>query len=152
MNALMFARPALSGLFSKEITFENIKPDDCIRLLERELAKNQIYASFLQDSSSDGYHIVHKGFEALRVLPSWSNARDVKTLAKRMVLTQLDMMLEMDGQDVPTLSVADAASCMTQMIRMQLDRNISQGIRANKNMPRAHKQQGDSATCAPAPP
>lgn len=82
MNALMSARPALSGLFPKEITFDNIKPGDCINLLERELAKNQICAPFFQDPCSEAYRILHKGFDVLRAFPSWSNARDVKTLAK----------------------------------------------------------------------
>ena len=154
MNALMSARPALSGLFPEEIIFENIKPGGCINLLERELAKNRICAPFFQDPFSEGYRILHKGFDVLCALPSWSNAPDVKTLAKRMVVGQLDMMLELDGGDLPTLSVKNASSSMAQAIKIQQERNANQGDRVEKGPPSVHpyQVQQDDSRCAPPLP
>lgn len=71
-----------------------------------------------------------------------------------MVVTQLDMMLELDGQDLSTLSVENASSSMAQAIKIQLERNANQGDRADKNSHWVHpyQVQQDDPRFAPSLP
>ncbi|KAK4067514.1 hypothetical protein Trihar35433_6074 [Trichoderma harzianum] len=87
MNKLLAHYPALSGLFPEEMTFEALPPDDCIKLLLRELKSSgiAIKAGSLTDTSSDGYCKVRQLFRTLGAQSGWSNARDVKNLVKQII-------------------------------------------------------------------
>ena len=126
MNELMAANPALSGLFSEEIVFENIKPEDCVTLLERHLARQHIQANFLKDKNSNDYKQVLDSFNTFSALPSWSNARDIQTAARRMIDTHIQNTLQQLEQDdregFPPLPLETALSCLSQVFQMRLDR------------------------------
>lgn len=87
INKLLEQHSALSGLFSEEIIFEAIPPDDCIELLLQELQGSGINVKIpsLADSSSEDYCKVRQLFRSLGAIPSWSNARDVKNMAKQII-------------------------------------------------------------------
>lgn len=87
IDELLQQHSALSGLFSEEIIFEAIPPDDCIKLLLRELQDSGINVkiSSLADSSLGDYYKVKPLFRSLGALPGWSNARDVKNMAKQII-------------------------------------------------------------------
>lgn len=87
MDSLIGVRPGLSRLFPEEIVFNNIPPADCITLLEREPKLENIEADddFLGNPFSDNYVKVTRLFRVLQLIPGWSNARDVKNLAKQIV-------------------------------------------------------------------
>ena len=127
MNELMAAHPALSGLFSEEVMFENIKAENCITLLERHLVKQHVQASFLKDENSNGYKQVLDSFNAFSALPSWSNARDVQTVARRMIDIHIQNILQNHEQDdeegFPPLPLETALSCLHQVFQTQADRS-----------------------------
>ncbi|KAI0111382.1 P-loop containing nucleoside triphosphate hydrolase protein [Daldinia grandis] len=87
MHSLMSTRPALASLFPEEITFDNIPLDDCIALLAKELefSKFTSEAGFLTNPSSPDYGKVKGLFHAMQSIPSWSNARDVRNLSRRIL-------------------------------------------------------------------
>lgn len=117
MNRLIYLYPAFSGLFPEEITFDHIPPDDCITLLVRELVHSRFGSEneSLTDKDSENYHKVRRLFRTLGVIPSWSNAHDVKNLAKQMV----GQFLQTFQRGVPperNLSAELIISCMKEMI------------------------------------
>jgi len=137
MNNLMTVRPGLSGLFPDEIVFQNIKPRECMILLDRELSQKQINPSFLKDTSNPDYLRLLRLIKMLSVFPSWSNARDIKTLAKQMSASAFREMyrtratttrlIPSSAKEVP-LSAEQAVLCTKRMIAMQYDRcNNKQG-------------------------
>lgn len=98
MDDLMTRWPVLSGLFSEEIVFDDLRPEECITLLVHELGRSQIVteADFLLDPSNADYVRVRRLFHTLLHMPAWANARDVKSLPKQM----LGKFLESCGQEV----------------------------------------------------
>jgi hypothetical protein len=136
MHLLMTIRPVLSGLFSEEIVFENLRLEDCIALLHRELEQNGIVteSDFLRDDKSSGYVKVKRLFNLMRVIPSWSNARDVKYLAKQMLGKFLES-LGQETQETCTLSVDQVVACMIQTITLRRNRCIDFGTNDNILLP-----------------
>jgi len=129
MNRLMTIRPGLSGLFPEEIVFERIKPKHCLELLVRELSLKKIDASILQDTSSENYSKIVRLVRALSVFPSWSNARDIKTLARQMSAVTFTKFKDKPGDLALTFEVA--RDCTEKMIAMQIDRCAGQGGHAD---------------------
>lgn len=121
MNKLMVARPALSGLFPDEIIFHNISAADCLTLLDRELALKRTSAPFLKDTSNNGYIQLLRMIKVLSHIPSWSNARDIKTLAKDMSWSATRGGSVASGRQ-RDLSANQAFQCTKKMLAMQLER------------------------------
>lgn len=128
MNMLMASRPVLCGQFAEEIVFGHIPPEECIALLVRELKRSGLGSEdgFLEDAhvASDGYRQVRRLFNVMTTLPTWSNARDVENLARRMIGRFLETR---DGhvdsqQQLWKLSVVDVIGCMAEAIFQQKDR------------------------------
>jgi hypothetical protein len=80
MNKLLSINPGLSSRFSEEVIFRNMRPEDCVKLLELKLEKAGI--SIDQNGDPSESNKVAEIFRALSDLPSWGNGRDVETLAK----------------------------------------------------------------------
>lgn len=128
MNRLMAAQPILSGLFPEEIFFDNIPPEDCIKLLARELELSQTVTEndFLADPASEAYLKVKRLFHVMRAIPTWSNARDIKNLAK----TILGRFLESSNptpEQARTLSADQITGCMKYLIMQQRQRLRADG-------------------------
>lgn len=87
INKLLEQHSALSGLFSEELIFEAISPDDCIKLLLQEMQGLGVNLNIpnLSDPSSENYCKVRQLFRSLSALSGWSNARDVKNMAKQII-------------------------------------------------------------------
>ncbi|KAK4078312.1 uncharacterized protein Triagg1_3328 [Trichoderma aggressivum f. europaeum] len=122
MDKLLSQYPVLSNFFPDEITFENISPDDCIKLLIKELKGIGIHAatSFLLDHSKDEYCKIRQLFRSLSVQQCWGNARDVKALAKqittRFISTQTSCALQKE------ISMQCVTESMEQMIALRKGR------------------------------
>lgn len=146
MNLLMSTRPVFSGLFPEEIVFENLRPEDCITLLLRELEHNQIVteSNFLRDSTSEGYLAVRRLFHAMQLVPSWSNARDVKYLAKQMLGKFLESMVQ-ENQQARTLSLKQVTDCMMQVIMQRRDRCVKLGANDSVSLPLQPSLGGNDA-------
>lgn len=127
MSRLMAVRPSLSSLFPDEIVFEKLKPAECLSLLDRELEKRRISASFLKNPSSPGYRHLAKLFRILSVFPTWSNARDIKTLAAQMSSVVFEVMAQGHTREL-FFEPATADACIRRMIALQRERcNTSAG-------------------------
>ena len=63
------------GTVSGRLLLEDIKAEDCIALLHRDMRKRRIKASFPKYQTSAGYTQIWSILEAFRALPSWGNAR-----------------------------------------------------------------------------
>jgi hypothetical protein len=84
MNDLLQVNTGLSSRFPEEIVFPNIAPAKCLEILDRKLRKEGVVLPALSDSSQPANANMIKLIEKLSVLPSWGNARDMETLAKKM--------------------------------------------------------------------
>jgi hypothetical protein len=156
MNNLMTIKPGLSGLFPDEIVFQNIQPPDCMILLHRELKEKRISAPFLQDTSNPDHQNLLTLFRGLSVLPSWNNARDIKTLAKQMSASAFREMYKMlQTTTKPTLSPEDDLEVLLspgqallytkKMFAMQYDRCMKKkGKRKNSSPVATADDQAES--------
>ncbi|KAH8801454.1 ATPase, AAA family protein [Xylogone sp. PMI_703] len=123
MNQLMTMRPELSSIFSEDIVFEHIPPADCITMLERELRRENIACEndFLSDTTSSGYAEVKDVFGTIQAIPSWSNARDVKSLTRQIKVKILDMS-DRETRTIKPISSSLVIDCMNEMIVQQKSR------------------------------
>ncbi|KAF8321990.1 uncharacterized protein EI90DRAFT_3292574 [Cantharellus anzutake] len=82
INRLLGANAGLASRITDEITFYPLSPEKCAELLIGELKGAQVQIHYPPDMDGGLQLIEH--FSALASLPQWGNARDVKTLAKRI--------------------------------------------------------------------
>ncbi|KAF7355553.1 hypothetical protein MSAN_01472400 [Mycena sanguinolenta] len=83
MNGLLSVNTGLSSRFPEEILFPNMSPEQCMRVLRKELEKENIGLDGSQDP--DMLALI----EEMSHLRSWGNARDMKTIAKKLVSVAL---------------------------------------------------------------
>jgi len=122
MNELMAVNTGLSSRFPDEIVFHNLEPGDCLEVLKWELKKKNICLEILDNEGSSGYKTMWNCFEALSCLPSWGNARDIKTLSKRMVNNVYKKLDHGDENVELSLSADDASACMATMLTERQER------------------------------
>jgi hypothetical protein len=84
MNRLLQVNPGLSSRFPEEILFQNMSPEECWTLLQRQVKAAGIEA-VPDDCESQNHNTIIELFNKLSCLPSWGNGRDVKTLSKAIV-------------------------------------------------------------------
>ncbi len=84
MNRLLQVNPGLSSRFPEEIVFQNMAPEECLTLLERQIKAAGIDL-VLDDCQSKSHRDIIDHFKKLSRLSSWGNGRDVKTLSKAIV-------------------------------------------------------------------
>ena len=123
MNGLMAAHPTLSALFTEEIMFNSLEPKDCLSLLQRELTEAKIEAPFFAETSPVYPKLVQR-FQVLSKFPCWSNASDVKTLAKKLKSVVLGAILEVKErvQAPRILTAKEALQCIDKMIDLKRER------------------------------
>jgi hypothetical protein len=131
MNMLMAVNTGLSSRFPEEVVFPNMPAEQCLELLNRELKKKNIQLDELGDPSSVIYMEMKGVIEQLSGLPSWGNARDVKTLSKKLVNLVFKAAAEDTSIGQLILSSKDAVACMKTMLADRLDRSA--------NLPTLHK-------------
>ncbi|KAF8553255.1 P-loop containing nucleoside triphosphate hydrolase protein [Imleria badia] len=119
MNKLLKVNPGLASRFSEEIHFSDMTPDQCLALLDKDLRKSNIVVAEMADPSSADYQQMRIIVTRMSILSSWGNARDIKTLGKRMF--QQAYANASNGGTV-TLSVAEAIDIMQSMLKEQRDR------------------------------
>ncbi|EPQ56111.1 P-loop containing nucleoside triphosphate hydrolase protein, partial [Gloeophyllum trabeum ATCC 11539] len=90
MNNLLTVNSGLASRFSEEIVFRHLSPENCLKILTRNLRNQDIQ---LAGPSDQRRREMISILEGLQRLPSWGNARDMETLLKRLtifVLSSLD--------------------------------------------------------------
>lgn len=147
INKLMAQYPALSGLFADEITFESIPPDDCIKILLKEVESSRIGISLasLYDSSSKEYAKIRQLFRSLSVQPGWSNARDIKNLANQIVrrfISSSDANVSQQGTSVNYM-----IDCMEKLINKRRE-GVQSPVaeRFSRQMPNATAESTQQAS------
>jgi hypothetical protein len=151
MNNLLKVNPGLSSRFPEEIVFENMKPRECLTLLERQIRDNgiQIVPEF-QGTSSEQYLKVIDQFKELSSLPSWGNGRDIKTLSKSITNAVLGSTDSTSSS--LTVTILDISKALASMLERQRDR-CTDGTRINYvNRSAADETQSRSLTASPPPP
>ncbi|KAI1385856.1 ATPases of the AAA+ class [Hypoxylon trugodes] len=82
IDKLLATNPGLSSRFPETVDFQNLTPAECGRLLFQSVKKNnKLNITFPQQYVPHARNI----FAELASLPYWGNARDVQTLAKRII-------------------------------------------------------------------
>ena len=125
MNQLLAVNTGLSSRFPDEVIFRHMRPADCLELLKRELKKNNITLEDFDDETSETFD---NFINQLSELPSWGNARDIKTLAKEMAKGVLLKVADGDPDDKLTLDASDA---LTDVLRMLMTRQERTGNKPN---------------------
>ena len=121
INNLLQVNTGLSSRFPEEILFNNLEPAKCLEILDRKLQKQNVQLPILRDPSSPIYTQLVSLIDQLSELPSWGNARDMETLAKKLV------EIALSGGGTTTsgafqLSDQDAITCFNTMLLQRRDR------------------------------
>ena len=131
INNLLQVNTGLSSRFPEEIVFKNITPDKCLEILDRKLQKQNVELPILRDTSSPTYAQLVSLVDQLSALPSWGNARDMETLAKKLI----EIALSGDSGTASgslQLSAQDALSCFTTMLLQRRDRTTNRKRNSNR--------------------
>ncbi|KAL6832828.1 P-loop containing nucleoside triphosphate hydrolase protein [Trichoderma camerunense] len=117
MNKLLEQYPTLSGLFPEQLVFETMSPDNCIDLFLRELEGSGISAKVdsLKQSSSEDYCKVRHLFRSLGAISGWSNARDVKNLARQVMRRAISAPHPGGLPHELSITCVHVTECMEQM-------------------------------------
>ncbi|KAI2464319.1 P-loop containing nucleoside triphosphate hydrolase protein [Annulohypoxylon bovei var. microspora] len=112
MDKLMSTNEGLRGRFS-EMVFPNMRPKDCLRLLQKKLDNKKI--KILQSKKNGVQYKVVSLFETLSKTEAWANARDVEAISKR-IIRQVFMKQMRAGESVE-FALEDVASVLKQLLR-----------------------------------
>ena len=149
INNLLQVNTGLSSRFPEEILFKNIDPAKCLEILDRKLQKQNVQLPILRDPSSPIHTQLVSLVDQLSELRSWGNARDMETLAKKMVEIALS-----GGGTTPSgafqLSDQDAIACFDTMLLQRRDRITNQ--KRNSNKPSKQDVLYSDPTPPPPPP
>lgn len=85
INNLISVNPGLASRFPEQIVFRNMSPEHCLEVLRRDIEKEDIQSPPLTDPGSKVHKKMVVLLKQLASLPSWGNARDIKTLAKNVI-------------------------------------------------------------------
>lgn len=146
INKLMTINPGLSSRFPEEIIFKNMSPQQSLVVLERTIKQQKIQTPPLTDPQSQIHVKMVALLQKLSALPSWGNARDMKTLAKTMVGSVFKTLTPTSPALV--LSETEALQHTATMLKERLDRSAN----VSSAHPRAYTQQAAEHIQTAAPP
>ena len=132
MNELLSVNPGLSSRFAEEIAFQNMTPEQCLTLLDKDLRKSRIVVAELTDPNSTEYAEMKSIIESMSRLSSWGNARDVKMIAKRMVQHAFLNVSNNVGQP-PSLTAGEAVEILKSTEREKQGRLSMSAPRSHQN-------------------
>ncbi|KAI6101488.1 P-loop containing nucleoside triphosphate hydrolase protein [Pisolithus croceorrhizus] len=151
MNALLQVNPGLSSRFAEEIAFQNMTSDQCLTLLDKDLRKNGIVVTELKDPSSAEYPATRRIIESMSSLPSWGNARDMKTIGKRMVQKAFSNAANNPGQPA-SLSIDEAVTILKSTLEEKRKRQNVPTLGSLKKDPSVPPTASMSGPAPPPPP
>ncbi|CAL1701681.1 unnamed protein product [Somion occarium] len=127
MNELLAVNTGLSSRFPNEVIFRNMSPQHCLQILKKELQKHDIQIDALENPSDADYARMASIISSLSTLPSWGNARDVMTLAKKLVTVALTSTMSQNDADdasatISVLPADDVVACMQEMLTDRRER------------------------------
>ena len=152
MNALLGVNPGLSSRFAEEIAFQNMTTKQCLSLLDKDLRKSRIVVAELSDSHSTEYAEMKSIIESMSHLSSWGNARDIKTIGKRMVQQAFSNAANNFGQP-PSLTIDEAVAVLRSTLAEKRGRlNVPTMGRSHQNNPSLPPMASFNRPASPPPP
>lgn len=127
MNRLLSANAGLSSRFPEEICFTHLPAEHCLAILARRLERHDVVCDALYQPESQTYCAMVRRLHELATLPAWGNARDIGTLAQRMVRIALAQAASSDlATDATALPLrnADALACVQTMLNERQSRRV----------------------------
>ncbi|TGJ78341.1 hypothetical protein E0Z10_g10423 [Xylaria hypoxylon] len=120
IDKLLQINPGLSSRFHEEVVFENLDPEKCLELLDREIKKQNIAMTPAMGcvSPNERQQMLDTFMELSR-FQSWGNGRDVKNIVK-------DICSDAFASNAPsglTVTVADILRHLNKMFKSQKARN-----------------------------
>ncbi|KAJ7650277.1 P-loop containing nucleoside triphosphate hydrolase protein [Roridomyces roridus] len=126
MNALLSVNTGLSSRFPEEIVFRNMSPEQCMQVLRKELTT--------EDVQLDGNHdsVMLEMIQQMSQLRSWGNARDMKTISKKMIGIALGTAPT--GEEGLHLSPDAAIACMQEVLTGLQNRSAAPPASSESNL------------------
>ncbi len=146
INELISVNPGLSSRFPEEINFNNMSPMQCLEILERTVQQHAIQTPALTDPDSQIHGKMVGFIEEFSALPSWGNARDMKTLAK--TLAGFAFKTSASSPDPMAISEEDVYHLTKAMLKERKDRCAN----LPTVLPLRTAQQAATHSQAPPPP
>ncbi|KAG0697526.1 P-loop containing nucleoside triphosphate hydrolase protein [Suillus ampliporus] len=149
MNQLLGANPGLASRFSEDFILPNMSSSRCLELLDKELVGSKVVVQGLSDLSSSLYQEMLSIIADMASLDNWGNARDVKSIAKKLARPAFISAGKVPGSSL-VVAPEDALSIMRGLLSEQQERLIL----PNKTVPSTPgiPQIATSRNLAPPPP
>ena len=126
IDNLVSVNPGLASRFPEQIIFKDMNPEHCLEVLKRSIEEQDIQTPSITDPEST----LQKDMVALLVqlisLPSWGNARDIKTLAKAMIGSVF--RTSASTSDALTISTTEILRHTKTMLQERSDRTVPSSI------------------------
>ncbi|KAK0239335.1 P-loop containing nucleoside triphosphate hydrolase protein [Armillaria nabsnona] len=122
INQLLSVNRGLSSRFPEEIVFQNLRPEECLEILRKQLKVKKVVLSGLDDPASGISVQLANIFEAWSHLRSWGNARDVITTSQKMISFALRHS-SVDENAELLLDPVYAVTCLQELFEGRQDRS-----------------------------
>lgn len=149
MNQLLGANPGLSSRFSEDFILPNMSPTRCLELLDKDLRGSKVVVQGLSDPSSSLYEEMLNIIADMSSLENWGNARDVKSIAKRLARPAFISAGKAPGSSL-VVSSEDALRIMKDQLSEQRQRLNLPNKTASSTL--GVPQMAMSRNIAPPPP
>ncbi|OJA15475.1 hypothetical protein AZE42_06349 [Rhizopogon vesiculosus] len=147
MNQLLGANPGLSSRFSEEFILPNMSASRCLKLLDKELQQSKVVLDGLSDSSSLMYEDMLNIITDMASLDNWGNARDVKSIAKKLARPAF-----ISAGKVPGGALAVPPEEALRIMRNALSEQRDRLVLPNKSPDTSNLPVATSRNFAPPPP
>ncbi|KAJ7116098.1 P-loop containing nucleoside triphosphate hydrolase protein [Mycena filopes] len=119
MNELLSVNSGLSSRFPETLDFPNMSAEKCMQVLRRELEKSDV------ELDTSGSEEMAQLVQQMSHLSSWGNARDMKTISKKMVGVALRSSNA--GDKKLALNHDDAVACLKAHLESLQSRLVASG-------------------------
>ena len=122
MRDLMQVNPGLSSRFPEWVPFSNIPTKDCMTIIVKRLHKEGVAATELVDQGSSVYQDMAAIIDSLATLHDWGNARDINTLADKIIRFALLNVKKPSENSMLVVKGEDVVRCATEMLQDRVSR------------------------------
>lgn len=139
INNLISVNPGLASRFPEQIVFRNMSPEHCLAVLKRSIEEQDIQTPSIMESESRLHKEMVVLLKQFASLPSWGNARDIKTLAKTMIGSVF--RTQASTSDALAISADEILRHTKTMLRERKDRSTNLPSNTTRGIPQELLQQ-----------
>lgn len=139
INNLISINPGLASRFPEQIVFTNMSPEHCLAVLKRSIEEQDIQTPPILDPESRLHKDLVVFLKQLASLPSWGNARDIKTLAKTMVGSVY--RLQASTSNALAISADEIVRYIKAMLEERKERSVNLPSNTAAGIPQEFLQQ-----------